>query len=243
MSELKKQLNVLAVEAVAIVLSILLAFSIDAWWGAYQDQQKGEEYAARVENELEGIRDLLHIHLRAAGRKIAAGDSIEDFFSGANRDLSPVLLINSLYNMGRDTFTTFDTTTFDDLISSGQFVLIGDAEVRAVIRLAYQSVSDTEPELRPYRDEYLKGVRAWIPQDTVDVIRAACPDMTPPDEEYRCEPAQIDEQIANDLATRFRGDEALLAFRLREHGLFATESELLDTLQSVEAALRLFDNE
>ena len=243
MPELKKQLDVLAVEAVAIVLSILLAFSIDAWWSAYQDRQKGDEYAARVENELEGIRDLLNIHLRATDRKIAAGESVEDFFSGVNRDIPPVLLINSLYNMGRDPFATFDTTTFDDLISSGQFVLVGDAEVRAAIRLAYQKASDTEPELRPYRDEYLQGVRAWIPQDTVDVIRAACPDIRPIDEEYRCEPAQIDEQIANDLAIRFRGDEATLAFRLREHGLFATRGVLLETLQAVEAALRLFDNE
>ena len=243
MPELKKQLDVLAVEAVAIVLSILLAFSIDAWWSAHKERQKGNEYAARIENELEGMRNLLHIHLRASDRKIAAGESVGEFFSGANRDFSPVLLINSLYNMGRDTFDTFDTTTFDDLISSGQFVLIGDAEFRAAIRLAYQRASDTEPGLQPYRDEYLKGVRAWIPQDIVDVIRAACPDIRPPDDEYRCEPAQIDENIANELATRFKGDEATLAFRLREHGLFATRLDLLETLQAVEAALGLFGDD
>jgi hypothetical protein len=237
---MKKQLDVLAVEIFAIVLSILLAFSIDAWWSEYKDRQKGDEYAARVENELEGMRDLTHIHLRAIDRKIAAGESVEEFFSGANKELSPVMLINSLYNMGRDTFDTFDTTTFDDLISSGQFVLVADPEVRAAIRVAYQRASDTEPELWPYRDEYLKGVRAWIPQDTVDVIRAACPDITVLDDEYRCELADVNDRIASELATRFKGDDAMLAFRLREHGLYASRIALLETLHAIETALGLF---
>jgi len=240
---LKKQLDVLAVEAIAIVLSILLAFSIDAWWSEYKDQQKGDEYSARVESELEGIQDLIHTHLRSTDRKIKAGESVEDFFSGANRDLPLVLLINALYNMGRDSLDTFDTTTFDDLISGGQFILVADTEVRAAIRLAYQRTSDAEPELWPYRDEYLKGVRAWIPQDTVDVIRAACSSILVPDAEYRCELAEVDELIANELAIRFAGDQAMLAFRLREHGLFSTKTNLLETLQAVETALGLFGNE
>ena len=243
MSKLKKQLDVLAVEIFAIVLSILLAFSIDAWWSEYKDRQKGDEYAARVENELEGMRDLTRIHLRTIDRKIAAGESVEEFFSGVNRELSPVLLINALYNMGRDSFETFDTTTFEDLISSGQFILIADADFRAAIRLAYQKASDVEPELWPYRDEYLKGVRAWIPQSTIEIIRSACPDITVPDDKYRCEPAELDEHIADELAIRFMGDEATLAFRLREQGLAATQSYLLEALQAVEEALGLFGNE
>ena len=243
MSRLKKQLDVLAVEIFAIVLSILLAFSIDAWWSEYKDRQKGDEYAARVENELEGMRDLTRIHLRTIDRKIAAGESVEEFFSGVNRELSPVLLINALYNMGRDSFETFDTTTFEDLISSGQFVLIADTDLRAAIRLAYQEVSDVEPELWPYRDEYLKGVRAWIPLNIIEVIRTACPDMTLPDTEYRCEPAELDEHIAGELAIRFMGDEATLAFRLRKQGLTVTRAYLLKALQAVEEALGLFGNE
>lgn len=243
MPELKKKLDILAIEAVAIVLSILLAFSIDAWWSEYKDRQRGDQYAALIEDELKGMRDLTNTHLRAIDRKILAGESVEEFFSGVNRTFPPVLLVNSLYNMGRDTFGTFDTTTFDDLVSSGQFVLVADAEIRAAIRLAYQRASDLEPELWPYRDEYLMGIRAWIPQATVDVIRAACPDITVPDEEYRCEPAKINESIANELATRFRDDEAILAFRLREHGLFATRESLRETLQAIDTALGLFDKQ
>ena len=243
MLKLKKQLNVLAVEAIAIVLSILLAFSIDAWWSEYKDQQQGDEYSARIKIELEEVRDLLHLHLRSIDRRIAAGESVEEFFSGANRDLSPVLLINALYNMGRDTFQTFDTTTFDDLISSGQLSLVANTDVRSAIRLAYQRTSDAEPELWVYRDEYLKGIRAWIPQSTVDIIRAACPDMTVPDDKYRCEPAEIDERIANELTIRFADDKAALAFRLREQGLVATRSYLIDALQAIETALGHFGNE
>lgn len=243
MSRLKKQLDVLAVEVIAIVLSILLAFSIDAWWSEYKDRQKGDNYALRIKSELEGIRDLLHFHLRSNERKIAAGESVEEFFSGVNRELSPVLLINALYNMGRDSFETFDTTTFEDLISSGQFVLITDADLRAAIRLAYQEASDVEPELWPYRDEYLKGVRAWIPQNIIEIIRATCPDITVPDAEYRCEPAELDEHIAGELAIRFMGDEATLAFRLREQGLAVTRVYLLEALRAVEKALGLFGSE
>jgi hypothetical protein len=240
---MKKQLNILAIEAVAIVLSILLAFSIDAWWSEYRDRQKGDDYTLRIKSELEGIRDLLHFHLRSNKRKIAAGESVEEFFSGVNRELSPVLLINALYNMGRDSFETFDTTTFEDLISSGQFVLIADADLRAAIRLAYQETSDVEPELWPYRDEYLKGVRAWIPQNIIGIIRAACPDITVPDADYRCEPAELDEHITDELAIRLMDDEATLAFRLREQGLAVTGVYLLEALQKVEKALGLFGND
>jgi len=62
---LKKKLDVLAVEAIAIVLSILLAFSIDPWWSEYRDRQKGDEYAARVESELDNLHDVLRMYLRA----------------------------------------------------------------------------------------------------------------------------------------------------------------------------------
>lgn len=243
MPKFKKQLDVLAVEAVAIVVSILLAFSIDAWWSDYKDRQYGDEYAARIEGELEGIRDVLRMHLRSIDRKIAAGESVEDFFSGANRELSPNLLISSMYNMGRDRFETFDTTTFDDLISSGQFVLVEDTELRAAIRLAYQRTFDVEPELWPYRDEYLKGVRAWIPQSTIDDIRDACPDMTLPDSQYRCETAEVNEQIADDLVIRFANDEATLAFLLRKQGLIATSIFLKEALQAVETALAVIENQ
>ena len=242
MPKLKTQLDVLAVEVIAIVLSILLAFSIDAWWSDYKDRQKGDEYLTRIDEELAGIRDVLHMHLRSIDRKIAAGESVEDFFSGANRELSPELLISSSYNLGRDRFETFDTTTFDDLISSGQFVLVADAELRAAIRFAYQRTLDVEPELWPYRDEYLKGVRAWIPQNTIDAIRVACPDMTVPDDQYRCEPGKVDEQIADDLAIRYANDEATLAFRLRKQGLIATRMFLDEALQAVETALALIEN-
>lgn len=83
-------------------------------------------------------------------------------------------------------------------------------------------------------------MRAGILQDSVDVIRAAGPDITVPDNEYCSEPEKVDEQLANELATRFRGDEATLAFRLREQGLFASKVEWLETLQAIETALVFF---
>lgn len=78
--------NKLALESVAIVLSILLAFSIDAWWGARGDQKARLTLLQRLHADFEAIKPELKsveeehvLRQRAAGRLLAAvsvGDAV-----------------------------------------------------------------------------------------------------------------------------------------------------------------------
>ena len=229
----------LSVEAAAIVASILLAFVIDAWWEQRLERQFGAEYERRIASELRDVGAMLEGIERSVQRNIDMGEAASVFFDGDRDSLDQDQLIVHLYNMGRDSASKFDDSTYDDLIATGRLGLITDVSRRQAIQRAYRMVRDLEAELRPYRDEYLTGVRAWIPQKVVNQIREACPNLSAP--EWACSEVDIDDQVAARIIEHISTDQALLAFRLREQGLFATQSITRRTRQAVDEAVVLFE--
>jgi hypothetical protein len=231
----------LYIEAAAIVVSILLAFVIDAWWEQRHERAVGAEYEQRIEIELREARALLERIERGVQRNIEMGQRASVFFDGDGDSISHGQLIVFLYNMGRESASTFDDSTYDDLIATGSLALIKDVSRRHAIQRAYRAIRDLESELQPYRDEYLAGVRAWIPQKVVDQIREVCTNISEP--EWVCADVEvdIDDQISADIIEKLSNDKALLAFRLREQGLNATKSYVLYARETVDVALALFD--
>jgi hypothetical protein len=231
----------LYVEAAAIVASILLAFVIDAWWEQRQQRAVGAEYEQRIENELRDVRALLERIERGVQRNIEMGQRASVFFDGDGDSISHDQLIVFLYNMGRDLANRFDDSTYDDLVATGRLSLIKDVSRRHAIQRAYRAIRELEPNLQPYRDEYLAGVRAWIPQKVVDQIREVCTNISEP--EWVCAEVDvdIDDQISADIIEHLSNDKALLAFRLREQGLASTRNWVFDVRQAVDEALALFD--
>ena len=67
----------LATEGVVIVLSILLAFAIDAWWGEWREKTAEIEQLARVSTELVSNAEIVQRKLETLAVAIDA-TSVQD---------------------------------------------------------------------------------------------------------------------------------------------------------------------
>lgn len=71
----------LLLEGSAIVISILLAFSIDAWWDTHQDRQEEQRILVGLKKELESNLDRIEVELSYRNAVVA---SIQTLFDAAN---------------------------------------------------------------------------------------------------------------------------------------------------------------
>jgi hypothetical protein len=127
-------------EGVVIVLSILLAFGIDAWWDERQERRQEAEYLSAIMDEmtrnLEAIPGNRSIWERSYGDLLRAqallrdglhDDSASAFVMSLNRGL--------IYGM-----PAVSTAVFDDLTNSGGMAVIQDLEARRVVVSLYARV-------------------------------------------------------------------------------------------------------
>jgi hypothetical protein len=117
-------------EGAVIVVSILLAFSIDAWWEGRGESQRAEDYLTRLHADL--VQDTASISYLLAGlaRKNAALLSLQAATQrGVDQaDFASAMLQAEQYGWGQ---FQFNGTTFEDLRSTGNLRLIADDELRA----------------------------------------------------------------------------------------------------------------
>lgn len=142
------------VEGVVIVVSILLAFGIEAWWDGVQEQAAEQELLASLEQdmlnnraEVEGVLDF---HQRA-------DDALRVFLSmtpealGTLPEDSASSLLQSLFNMS--TFTPFEGT-----LRTADLSLVGDNQLREAvgswIGMAANVSEDVPLMLQGWKDSY-----------------------------------------------------------------------------------------
>jgi hypothetical protein len=75
----------ISVEAAAIVASILLAFSIDAWWSDREAQRELELELTSVIGELQDNRSRVVLEIAVLGRITSAGSELLDTSLASNR--------------------------------------------------------------------------------------------------------------------------------------------------------------
>ena len=124
----------LAVESIAIVGSILVAFAIDAWWEDRQEQRDERSYLTSLRQEL--IRGL---------DSVAQGESVHREVLDTNVDLINQIQaenrasVESLHYMfsllSRPTDLRLPRAVFDDLVSSGGTQLIRSDDLRIALAL------------------------------------------------------------------------------------------------------------
>jgi hypothetical protein len=110
------------------VVSILLAFGIQAWWEGRGDAEVYADYVSRFESDLRQDTALLSYLTEGMGRKRAALEALRD--SPGEVDLPSALLQAEQFGWGQ---FTFSGTTFEDLRSTGNLRLIGDSQLRAAL--------------------------------------------------------------------------------------------------------------
>lgn len=133
-------LRILA-EGVIIVVSILLAFGIDAWWDGRQDRRLEAEYLAAILGEVDRNLDAL------PGNRSVLERSYSDLLqartllrSGSYMD-SPGTFIVSLNRGLIYGVPSISTAVFDDLTNSGRMVLIRDLDMRRRIIGVYATIA------------------------------------------------------------------------------------------------------
>jgi hypothetical protein len=153
----------LLVESLAVVLSILLAFSIDAWWDGHKERRRERDVLAGLLEDFEASRAGLEARLGLA-RRMAHGTTqlleLVDDGAGSTAMAVPDSLILAV--LGGPTYEP-DTNTLDAAVASGEIDLISNPELRAELATWRRTLADTaedEREVRRITNEQLVPILA-----------------------------------------------------------------------------------
>jgi hypothetical protein len=118
-------------EGAAIVVSILLAFSIEAWWDDHQDRAEEQGFLLGLKSEFE--QNLAFIEIELSYRN-AVIESILKIFdaSVARTSLEPDVLDELIGDVTWWSNIEYSRGAIDSLLQSGELSLIGNEELRRV---------------------------------------------------------------------------------------------------------------
>ena len=101
-------------EGGAIVVSILLAFSIDAWYERRGERALEAEYLQRIGDELIDAKIVLESIIRHANTTLLFAPELSEFLHGGTEAPDPQRLTVAIYKFGLDPLDAgFDVSTFD----------------------------------------------------------------------------------------------------------------------------------
>lgn len=142
----------ITVEAFTIVASILLAFSIDAWWGDRESHKELELELANVKSELQENRRRVALEIFLLERITSAGNSLIGTMT-ANQDATTITVPDSLAWLTTVWSPTLDASfgAVDALVSSGRLAEVEDPALRsglAGIRARFEDTQEEEQTAR-----------------------------------------------------------------------------------------------
>jgi hypothetical protein len=137
---------ILAAEGAAIVLSILLAFAIDAWWQRRAELRQAHDLVVSLQADFQASQAHLERWFAGTRRINHATTELLQHISDAERDEEisvPLELIVAA--IGAPTYSPVDST-LEAAISSGQIDLIEDSEIRSTLAIWRQQLDDTSED-------------------------------------------------------------------------------------------------
>jgi hypothetical protein len=146
------------VESIVIVSSILLAFTIDAGWGRYQEATRAEELVTNLREELLLARTQLQQQLdeSSAGR-----DDLRRFIQSTPEVLATTPPGESwsrvYWPLMRIWSFSAPSGHLDAAISSGTLSLIEDADARAALSHLTARYRDVDALIRPLDDIHVQS--------------------------------------------------------------------------------------
>ena len=193
----------LIIEGLVIVVSILLAFAIDAWWDQHREMRDAEDQVARVVAELRANVEILKAQDQSL--EFATGGARE-FLSIMGPDAGPVSVKTvgeMMYRIYSVPTLSLSTSASRNLLSSGQLTTGHWIDVR--LRLAdllskTQVAESASIELRQMRPEMLELMRPYV--SGLDVVK-----MNP--------------TMADYPSSRFKSDASALVSDMNFEGLIA----------------------
>lgn len=139
-------------EGVAIVASILLAFSIDAWWDERGQQKQAEGLLRSLHEDFQANQRQVEAYL-AGNRRIHA-DTLSVLQQIAGADLGEQVSVpfeHMIGIIGAPTYSPQDWS-IDVAIASGRLEAFGNSELRDLLGLWRQQLDDTSEDELLLRD-------------------------------------------------------------------------------------------
>ena len=121
--------NRLAAEGFVVVVSILLAFAIDAWWDGYQEDQREDRQLAAMRVEFSASSVAIDEVLEAIEQHAKGVDELMSLLKSANSDSVQVPGQLLGYAIGWRT-SDVSTSTLDTLIASGDLNQLENENLR-----------------------------------------------------------------------------------------------------------------
>ncbi len=202
-----------AAEIVVIVAGVLIALTIDAWWGAREDAARGRAYLARIEEDLRADADGLEKRLAYNGR-------VQDFLDAAEahavhgtlRDGSAWRTVVAYWHASQIWPYVSTTRTWDEMRNAGDLGLIRDPYLRADLASYY-----SESEISQGRwifgliPEYRTRLRGLTPLVVQRYLIASCTRQDEYDSQVLTDcDAPIPDEEAHELLVRYRDAPGLL---------------------------------
>ena len=146
----------LGIESLAVLVSILLAFSIDAWWDGYQERGREADLLMAMASDFEASRPQLQDRLGLAKRAARANGLFLDAL--ATQPPGTTLTVPDSLIMSALTGPTYEPSTnaLDAALASGEIELIRNQELRSQLAIWRRTLSDTaedEIEVRRITNE------------------------------------------------------------------------------------------
>ena len=171
----------IGVEATAIVVSILFAFAIDAWWDDRQDREVEIEQLARVTTELGANAEIIQRKLETIGEAANYASKFISWMGPEPEIVQRTDLLEAwtkLYSIG-----TFALTrdASQDYLAKGRIGTPSSANVRIAISEWYSSGDEVEKQYDLLRvahaniGEYLSDVIPTLHLDSANSVMARHP--------------------------------------------------------------------
>jgi len=121
----------ISVEAAAIVASILLAFSIDAWWDEYQDRQRERKVLEVLLVEFEWMKEQLEWDRNYYGAIKASALRLVDIGTGVGKSASDEEIDRLLEDLWWWSLPeSWSSAGLSSVVSSGDLALISNEDLR-----------------------------------------------------------------------------------------------------------------
>jgi hypothetical protein len=141
-------------EGFAVLVGILLAFAIDAWWDLRSQDEEARAYLAALETELLENRRIVDRDLESLRSWVADSRSFLEDVVSPSAEPSYEQVERMLWEMGPWQTTPLLRAALDDLKSSGGLQAIESAELRRAIADYDRKLDRDASELDDLRDNF-----------------------------------------------------------------------------------------
>ena len=157
-------------ETLVVVLGVLIALSLDDYWTGLQERELELQYLDRIIVDVHADIDYVDNTIRDLWiQKLKILDTIAPTVRGDEPvpgDVETFLRNVALGGIGGASSTRWVTsTTFDDLISTGNLRLIRDAELRRKIARYYDDFDTLYSRARDRKSGYVRYVHSLLPAE------------------------------------------------------------------------------